>query len=285
MKKILLLLCLLLCLTACTEKKEEPGTVVVPADPDPVEEGTPLTDAYRAEMDEYEVLEIMVLGTIEDDDGLADVLNRAEKEGYHLIKEIANDHIIHGKHSTVDGDLVYLLIPKEGLTLSLGSYDPLTNKASEVYFKEENALPVIYIESAAYMTPQGIIELDQDDLKMRMLTGINGQGELRTAFLMGIVDMTSYEKLDLTAYGEILKKDLEENAPVAADDILNNEYMALAMDEMLYEGKMYLIYSMENYTGLPNYLYGIHYDSEKNETRYIISYDHESWTAVFETTE
>ena len=279
MKKILLMLCVLLCLTACSQPKEEPETVdPVPANTDPEPEGTPLINDYRKGMDEYEVLEIILLGNIEDDDGLAAVLNKAEKDGYHLIKEIKEDHVVHGKHSSVSGDYVYLLIPKEGLTLSLGAYDPLSNKASSVYFKEENAYPVIYIESAAYMTPQGIIELHQDDLNMRMLTGVNGQGMLRTSYLMGIVDDTDYEHMDITTYGDLLKKDLEEKAPVAADDILNNDYMPLAMDEMLHEGKMYLVYSMENYAGLPNYLYGIHYDSETDETRYIISYDHESWT-------
>ena len=280
MKKVILFLCMLLCLTACT--KEEPGTEIRPEptelEPDPVvivpeSIERPLTEAYVSSMDEYEVMEIVLLGTL-----TSDTFDQAVEWGYDFVNEIKDDRVIPGNSLSISQPLAYLIIPKEGTTLTIGSYDPLNNKISDVRFEEENALPVIYCESLTSMTPPGMIMLKKDDLTMKMLTGLNHQGHLRTEYLMGIVDDTPYEKLEeIVPYGEKLKEILENEAPIASDDIQNNDYMAMVMDEMLYKGEMYLVYSVENYSDLPPYLYGIHYAQTTHELKYIISYDHEVW--------
>ncbi len=264
MRHIRTLLCLLLILTACTKQGPEPEVIQ--------NRERPLTEAYVASMEDYEIMEILLLGRFD-----ANTLKTAAEWGYDFIDEI-DDRIIYAGESSAGQSLAYLLIPRKGMTLTIGSYDPLSNKISEVYFQEDDALPVIYVENVASMTPPAMIALKQDDLTMRMLTGLNDQGHLRTAYLMGIVDDTPYEKLkDIATYGEKLKDLLQNSAPIASEDLRNNDYIATVMNEMIYQGKMYLIYSVEHFGGLPPYLYGIHYDEISGETDYIISYDHESW--------
>ncbi|MBR4462493.1 MAG: hypothetical protein IKS51_07950 [Erysipelotrichaceae bacterium] len=280
MKKIIVLFCLLLCLAACTKK--EPGEEIRPEptdlEPDPVvivpdSAGKPLTEAYVSSMEEYEIMEIVLLGKL-----TSDTFDQAVAWGYDFVNEIKDDRVILGNVLSVSQPLAYLIIPKEGTTLTIGSYDSLSNSISDICFEEKNALPVIYCESVTSMTPPGMITLKNGDLTMRMMTGLNAQGQLRTEYLMGIVDNTPYDKLQgIVPYGEKLKEILENEAPVASDDIRNNDYMAMVMDEMIYKGEMYLVYSVENYSGLPPYLYGIHYDQTTNELKYIISYDHEVW--------
>ena len=88
MKKLIIVILACLCFCGCSGKKEE----------ETIKE-TPLTDAYVEAMEDYEIMEVALLGCSDGSRTVGDVLNRAkEKQGLELIEEIGEDHIIYGKN-------------------------------------------------------------------------------------------------------------------------------------------------------------------------------------------
>ena len=275
MKKFAIAICLLLILCACTNKKEE--DVSVGNEPASLDK-TPLTDEYMAKMDDYEFMEIALLGCISEERSLEDILERAVNDwGFEFISEIKNDHIIKGEQGKW-GNYVYLLIPARVNELAISSF----NSEDRLYFRQEDPTPVIYIETDAGMTPRGMIEyVLQNGETGHIYTGVCYKGsELRTAYHMGLVDVSHYEDMtsaEIGFYEQPIFDTMYYTAPELSE-FLQKGYEASYMDEMLYEGKMYLIYHVfEKNDSSNDFLYGISYDTETGTFSFIKSFDGEGW--------
>ncbi|MBQ6493317.1 MAG: hypothetical protein IJI92_05585 [Erysipelotrichaceae bacterium] len=275
MKKVIMILLLLLCLCSCaaenTESSESPSV-------------TPLTDSWREGMDDYEQLEIALIGGISPEFSLEDILKRAREElGLELISEIDEDHIVQGEKA--DLEYVYLIIPAKDTDLAIGSLDPLHDCMDEIYYMEENSAPVIYIESTDGMTPRGLIECvrhrGNDSDVTHMYTGRNyGTGALRTDYLMGVVDITRYQEFtsgEIGFLGQLVFDYICYDIPEISEKIQVGEYSVHTMDEMMREGKMYLIYSITDADGNEQCLLAVNYESKTREFRLLQTYDMENW--------
>jgi len=266
MKKLVIVLTILICLCGCDGgHKEETET----------KKQMPLTEEYLSKMEDYEVMEICLLGTAGEDRSLKDVLDRAKDEwGYELIGEIDENHIIYGDQSAYN--YVYLLIPGKETELSVGSYDPYSDSMVKVFHKAEDGLPFIYVESWMGMDPRGIISIVTGIDSFSMKTGRNsGSGQLRTDYLMGVVDRTPYEILTGPEIGSFSQFyfDLLSTAPMISD-LMKDGYQGYFLDEMLYDGHMYMVYSF-TYEDAPviDFLYAVHYDMETNTPKYLYTSD------------
>ena len=266
MKKLIVILVLLSVLCGCTNTNNEKTEA---------EKQMPLTEEYLSKMEDYEVMEVCLLGATGEEKSLDEILKRAKDEwGYKLIDEIDEEHIIFGKQSVYN--YVYLLIPAKDTELSVGSFDPYSGNMKEIYHKAEDGLPFIYVEEWYGMDPRGIISIVTGQDSFSMKTGRNGaSGQLRTDYLMGVVDITPYQELGGYEIGSFAQHYLEllRYAPMISD-LIDQGYEEHFMDEMIYDGHMYMVYSFTfEDTTVNDLLYAVHYDLETNTVKYLFSSD------------
>ena len=299
MKKTWLILGMAACLVGCSGKNVTPSPSAAPSETPTVEptatpapvlsqapkktlDELPLSKEYVDQMEGYEDIEIVLLGCTGPSRTVEDVLARAENDwGYKLISEIDDAHKIQGEDS-VYGNLVYLVIPSRETKLTIASFDSQTALPKDIWYLEENSLPVLYIESADGMTPRGIFSYNTNYGDTAFLyTGVNADGHLRTDYKMGTVDMTPYDQLtsaEVPLLAQYLHDVMMNFAPQASEQLQTGQYTCSSMDEMLYEGNMYQMYSMDpKEEGLPQYIYGVHYDTLSNTLKYLESYDYSVW--------
>ena len=266
MKKLFVVLALLIGLCGCKSSNNEKTEA---------EKQMPLTEDYLTKMEDYEVMEVCLLGATGEDRSLDEILKRAKDEwGYQLIGECDEEHIIFGKQSVYD--YVYLLIPAKDTQLSVGSFDPYSGNMKEIYYKAEDGLPFIYVEEWYGMDPRGIISIVTDLDSFSMKTGRNGgSGRLRTDYLMGVVDRTPYQNLSGSEIGSFSQHyyDLLCSAPMISD-LIDQGYKEHFMDEMIYDGHTYIVYSF-SFEGatVDDLLYAVHYEMETNTVKYLFSSD------------
>ena len=262
MKRIIQVLLMSLLLFSCTSSK------------DPLDK-MPKTKKYLDAMDSYEFMEVALLGNIYVEDGvdLEFILNRAkDKMGLDFIDEIDKDHIIYGKQS-LRSNYVYLFIPAKGMDLEVGSYNSDTDDISEVFYKAKSSLPFIYIESGEAMNPVGIVKYgseESDYYDGRIFTGLDiMNSEIRSSFRMGLVDISDYNMFtssEIPSYGQFIF-DMAHSLSNA-----NYEKQISFMDEAMIDGEMYLVFIVIDDDSAIQ-LHAINYSSEKNEIKYLVSYD------------
>ncbi len=296
MKKTVILSALAAMLAGCTGTPG--GEAAAPETPAPAEapaaaetsaavtlDELPLSRAYIDAMEGYEDIEIVLLGCEDASRTIGDIFSRARNEwGFTLLDEIDQDHLVYGEGSD-NGNYVYLLIPAEGHKVTIASYSPEKRGPGQVWYESENSLPVVYVESAVGMTPKGVIIYETgfaDTVEeIPVYTGVDPAGVLRTAYRMGLVDKTPYDEMNSAEIGflaQFLFDVLYNEAPSASSQLQEGTYRASAMEEMLYQGEMYMVYSLyAQQEGLEDYLYGIAYDTETNTLKYLESFDYQNW--------
>ena len=290
MKKILIILLLVL-LCACSSNSQaadepkpvEPTPEPAP-EPTPVEDDKPLTQSYLDAMEDYEFMEVALLGcTIE---GLSanDILNRAINDwGMSFLSEIDKDDIVY---SPVLGDynLVYLFVPKDHVDLKISTFDANSEKADKEVYSAKGGVPFIYIEKEKGMTPVSIVEYvihGSNDEQGFMYTGLNYYDDtLRTDYRMGLVDKTDYQKFEpteLPMYKQAIFDHLCYETAEVSKDIMERGYQLSFMNEMLREGKMYLLYSIADEKNEYPYNLAINYENTDQLFDVIITYNMKDW--------
>ena len=286
MKKLLIILLLVL-LCACssnTQTADEPEPVETTPEPVPVEEDKPLTKAYLENMADYEFMEVALLGCTYDELSAKDVLDRAINEwNMSFLSEIDKDDIVY---SPIIGDynLVYLFIPKDYVDLKISTFDAVNEKADKSIYEAKGGVPFIFVEKEKGMTPVSIVEYvihGTSEEEGSMYTGLNYYDDtLRTAYKMGLVDITDYQKfgpMETPQYKQAIFDELCYNSGEVSKDIMERGYKLSFMDEMLREGKMYLLYSLADESSGLQYSVAINYENTDQTFSVIESYDMNSW--------
>ena len=304
MKRLLPILLILLLLVSCGKTPETPEPVSVPSgpaapapspepvpatpdkpdDPEPAPQPAKtkeLTDAYIAAMDDYEDLEIAVLGVINQFQTLEQVLDRAVKTGkFPFLSEITESEMIFGDLSTTE-NYVYLIIPAANTDLTVGRYSWYAGEITQKWYSLANSRPILYIETADNSMRAGMIEyvrhLSMGVSQGNMFTGLSvADSKLRTAYLMGIVDVTPYEIFDSTEipfYQQSFFDTLCEVAEVK-DGLAKGANLSL-MDEFVYEGVPYALYVL---SGTTDTFFAIRYDTYTGTRTILMSTDFQTWT-------
>lgn len=303
MKKLLAILCAALILTACsgtTETPEVPDSTdnggsgqnnTVIGDGQDTETSGPegKMDAYLDSMDSYEDLEIAFLGLVDEYRTLDEVLERAEKEfGFSWIGEISEDNYVAGELGEY-GNNVYLIIPARNVDLSIGKYSWYANEMVEIYYQSEDCEPFIYVETAEKTDRLAIIEYVRhhgEGANMgSMYTGFNlATSTLRTQYLMGIVDVTPYDKF---AGGEVpfyLQSFMDSLSFVGEVQLaMQNNQQLSVMDEITYDGHSYALFVLlppdGGGAGKETY-YAVRYDSDNAKMEMMVASDAMNWSRI-----
>ena len=259
---------------------------------EPMGESVSKTDAYVAAMGEYEDMEIACLGEInliEKEESLSALAERTLTDlDFDFVSELLNENrVVYGKTDDFFGR-AYLIIPAAHTDVTVGEFNAAEETMGEIYFKEEDARPFIYIESRFGCTPTGILSLvryysDQTTDDATFYTGFDVFGkELRVSYKMGIVDVTDYDYLaehyELTSYSQYLFDIVAE----ADKDVADGKIRLDEMDELLAGGRMYAIFAgTDAATGDVCALYGVNYENGDDQLSVLKSTDDgESWEVL-----
>lgn len=231
--------------------------------------------AYQAEMEPYEDLEIVFLGTLSSERTMEDILKRAEEQGIEPVSAVGESRIIYGDRGEYE-DYVYLLVPAENTNLKVGRYNWYAGEITQVWIDEPSALPLIYVESADSIDPFGKIEyvrhVSDGDIEGFLYTGLTAAGKLRTDYHMGVVDRTAYEQFtsaEIPFYRQMFFDQLMTYEEIADKTAAGGQLSM--MEEMTWDGHAYMVYdlSLEN----KSTLYGVSYDPMTREIHVIVSRD------------
>ncbi len=298
MKKIIpLLLILLLLLAGCGKKPVDPAPTPGPepspgpdpiVDPDPpVTEKRDRETAYMEAMDGYEDLRIAFLGAVTEDQSLEDVLKRAKQAGwFDFLDEITEKEIVYGDQGKYASN-VYLIIPAVNTDLKVGKYGWNAGEITGVKYEKESSWPILYIEDGDGIKLTGMIQYvrhleDGSVNEGNMLTGIScATGTLRTAQHMGIVDVTDYGEFstsEIPFYGQAFGDALYEVKEIRS--VLDKGGSLDKMDEVIYEGEPYCLYTLMSKKGDLQAFYMIRFEGEDAKTVILTSADGQSWKAV-----
>ena len=257
MKRVIAIMTAVL-LSACTAKAPEP-TPASSAAPTPkpaadrptaaLASATPETPQTNGgDTENYDDLRVAFLGTVNSERPRAYVVMRAAEElGLAMAAEVDEDHVIYGDRGTYE-DNVYLIIPAPNTDLRVGRFSWYADEITEVWYEEENSPAIIYVESAESDAPLGRIEyvrhFPDGDTDGFIYTGFDlGDRVLRTAFHMGVVDITPYDAFssdEIPFKEQALFDALMQNEEVS--QALNAGGELMKMGEMWYDANMYLHY-------------------------------------------
>ena len=266
MKKWMLLLVAVLLLCSCGKKEETPAQTDPASSVTPVEEKNK-TEAYLEKMEDYEILRVAFLGVEEEGRTLYDVLIRASEElGYDFIPEIDEKHLVYGEVSE-EANNVYLFIPNSHCTVTIGEYDEDSGEMEDIYFKEEDCEPVIYVEECEMMEYTGMVSCvrDNDPLgPLTYLTGLTSDGRLRTDYIMGLVDVTDYSfftNSEIPFLSQGLFDVLCYQVGEIRDRFENGKPQLSYMEDAYISGDVYAVYALQE-EGKEDRLFAVRIDPD-----------------------
>ena len=232
---ILVLLCFLL--TGCAEREPEPTVVPDPAptvapDPAPVVEPQPQApsdtngetgawlqkvQAYRDQMDGYEMMEVAYLGSAYEDRTVETVLGQYAST-YPFLADMPEEQYIYGLCNEFE-TAIYLFIPKANTQVSVGEYIGATGEMGTIWHKDDEGKPFLFFEHTDSLDPLSLVSCVDDSGEVFMCTGFDlHSSHLRTEYMMGLVDVTDYDALYeqgavpfyRQAFFDVLQQDVED---------------------------------------------------------------------------
>ena len=271
MKYLRFTLCTLVLLAACA-KGEGPQASPAPeasAAPQataaaPITEHTQpgmTPEEYQAGMENYENMEIAFLGTVNQERSLQEVLDRAaEWKGFSFIPQIPEDRIVYGERGEFE-DNVYLIIPAVNTDITVGEFNWYAGEIVEEWYHEENAKPLILVETAEDPDPHAQIRYTRHNAngtsEDAIYTGFSCMSShLRTDYHMGTVDITPYEQFttaEVPFMQQFFFDTLNEFEEVQKQLQQGGELHA--MEEMIWDSHAYGVFDMSVNQG--NTLYAV----------------------------
>lgn len=246
-----------------------------------------MTTAYRYGMDDYEDMRIAYLGCITHSRSLDDIIERAKKEfGFtDILNEITDDEIIYGDLGDFVSN-VYLIIPAWNTDLTVGRYSWYANQIVETWYSRESSWPILYIERGEMIDIPGRIEyvrhFADGNTDGWMYTNFNcTNGQLRTDYHMGIVDITPYEYFTTEEISNYSQSFFDALCGVGEVNLgLSKGYHLNVMEEMIYDGEPYALYYLSDTKGDPVSYYLIRYDFNTGQRTIRTSTDLLNWMQV-----
>lgn len=288
MKRSLMLLLSVFLLTACGTSVQEPAAQAEPT-PEPTA-ATERPDGDLTALEQYQAevtadLQIGLLGVISEDNALDDILNRAASiPALAIGSQVPAERIVYGDRGKYS-DNVYLLIPSKNTDVTVGRYNWYAGEITETWFQETAALPFIYIEDGDSVDPVGRIEyvrhFEDGDTEGFMYTGLKAvPSHLRTDYHMGIEDITSYAEFSSSEVGSYAQSYFDTLCSYEeVQNGINQGNELSVMDEMMYDGHAYMVYSQETDSG--NRLYAITRESQTGTSDVLYSEDSgETWNPL-----
>ena len=233
---------------------------------------TPLTDEYINQMEGYELLRYGFLGWMDDEDGLREVINRADDfPGFAFVSELSEKDAVYGKEG--EDYNVYLLVPKKGHMIEIGEYNWYAGEMTEVFYKSDSGKPILYIETSDNKTYHGQIRIDGD---MTLYTGFNiATSKLRTEFKMGVVDITPYEEFtssEVPFYAQALHDKMTQVKEIQKIEREGGSAL-LSGEEIIFEDTLYVLVYARDKDG-KDIFYGV----SPTTNKVIRTEDHQNWT-------
>lgn len=277
MKKLTMLFLAFL-LTGCAASAPEQASaepVKTPEETEAPQEETDKAILYQQNLEEYEDLEIALLGAVDEAHYLQDILNRAASaEGMGFISAIPEEKIFYGTAGEYR-DYVYLIVPHPDTEVTVGTYNYYAGEIVEPA-AEKMTEPFIYVESGDTIDPAGMItyvkHFPQGESPGEMYTGVTADGKLRTEFHMGVVDITVYDAFDpgeIPFYAQFLFDTLQSYEEISG--ALSEGKTLDHFGEYTWEGHIYESWGINDDTGLK--LYNIYYDPVSGYTEVLTSTD------------
>ncbi len=282
MKKVLILLMLIL-LCACNGNDREDGQNR-PDETDPKPETVdtlkPLTDEYLNKMSNDEFMEVALLGVSGPELSVDDILKRAKDEwGLSFVSEIEKEDIVYGP-VLGDNNLVYLFVPKDVSELKVWKIDLEENQTDGPIYEAKEKTPFIYIEKEIGMNPISIFSFTAAGEEGFMRGGLNySTGTLRSNYYKGLVDITPYNNMtsgEKPFYAQMIFDHIYYNSGSIAKDLNDNGYTIAYADEMLYEGKMYLLYQVKD-GNEDKYILAVNYERDPGVYTLLVDYNGNGW--------
>ena len=294
MKKLIPALSALLVLSACgSSSSNNSGSVAATITPDqPASSSAPAESPSegsqvnpRDHMEEYECMEVAFLGLADEKVSVSDVIENAKTNfsGFSWLSAVSDKDIVYGERGE-HSDNVYVILPAETTDLRIGKYNWYAGEITDVYYDQKNSGPVIFVESAEKVSPTAKIEFVRhysgSDSNDGIYTGFSvAHNRLRTAYHMGTVDTTPYEKFssaEVPFYSQYLYDTLTSFEEVQAE--LDKGGHLSVMDELIYDSYAYALYDLEREDG-SHAGYAITPD-QAAPTRVMSSADYTSWTPL-----
>lgn len=280
--------CIFIFLFGCTKEEVIVTTPEVTPQPTP----TPLKEweEHVKQMDDYIDLEVALLGcTFGDNRTVLDILERAYQwEEFHFIGDIDEDRIFYGDLHD-EFNFVYLIVPDRNVSLKLGRYSYGAGEITEVFHEETNAKPFVFVESSESISPLSRIDYQVKNPTKSydgfMYMGLSAyESKLRTAYHMGIVDTSIYDRLEPEEkpfYGQMFLEKLHFSVE-AFREVLEGEVKGEIhyMDEFIFDGDWYSIYTITRNGKTDQTLYGIYYDVPTSKYKIIQTDDSENWRYI-----
>ena len=267
MKKLLLSIWALLLLVGCTSTKQDDQNLLT---------------TYQDNLEDYEIFEICFIGVRNNERSIQDLIDRISKQkGYEFIADFKDEDIYEGDLGLYN-DNVYVIIPNDDVSVTVGRYSWYAGGITEIWHKTEDGKPFIYVESADSSNPVSMIEFVKNADAGQMMTGFNNAyRRLRTDFLMGVVDITPYDKFstdEIPSIDEVIDDILYNQLKVG--EAIEHGATLSTMGEQTWEGDYYVIKYLHTEEHNPLMCYGIHYDRLSGKAKIIGSYDFMDWTYI-----
>ena len=113
-----------------------------------------------------------------------------------------------------------------------------------------------------------------------MRGGLNySTGTLRSNYYKGLVDITPYNNMtsgEKPFYAQMIFDHIYYNSGSIAKDLNDNGYTIAYADEMLYEGKMYLLYQVKD-GNEDKYILAVNYERDPGVYTLLVDYDGNGW--------
>ncbi|MBO7702993.1 MAG: hypothetical protein J6S26_01000 [Solobacterium sp.] len=238
----------------------------------------------RADMEDYETVEIAFIGVCPMDGDVMEVVQNASSyEKLSYLKHMTESDIVRGQETMSESN-VYYILPAENTDLTIGRYSWHADDITDVYYEQENSGPIIFVETADCVSPLSLIRLvrhlDNDSYDDSIYTGFSlASSRLRTDYHMGVVDITPYDQFtsaEVPFYKQGFFDRLMEVAEI--QQAVDKGAKLSVMDEMIYEGYAYAVYDLEGEDG-SHRLYGITSDPAA-EYGIISTVNYETWEPV-----
>jgi len=293
LKVLSIILISLMMVSGCSRKEETPQETPAqsqteqPSEPEKTEEPVkeaeetieeiPVEEPATEKTDDEVRLNMVFLGRTSPGISLDAILDRAaDTLGYDGLSDESDYHLVYGVEGEENN--VLLLLPSEKAGLRICAYD----NEKEVYYQQEDELPIVYVECADVYNIHTALYLEGSTEKHLTIIDpfLNTLYENENGSSDDIYDLSDYSIFDeqeLPEYMLLYEQSLRNDAPGISEDLKGNDFTLNETGLKIIDEHMYQVYEVDPVNGGKKYYCAISYDSENKEMLYLVSSNQKSW--------